>query len=346
EGDELYAAMRSAISRARTEVELESYIFAADEVGWQFAEVLAERARAGVRVSMHLDAAGSLFWASRRITRFLRASGIHLHWFHRWHWSHPLRYNQRDHRKLLVVDRDTAFLGGFNIHRENSRALYGECRWRDTHLAMSGPLAQQAHQAFRSLWQHRAWSPDLQSPPENAVILPNKSPSCQHRLSSLFDAMFASARRRIDLTTPYFLPDRKTQKALADAAQRGVRVRLLVPRKGDVAPVRWAARRIYNTLLGSGIQIYGYRPRLLHAKTAVVDSDWVTVGTANLDYRSFFLNHELNLCARNPGLASALETQFGKDLAESQAFLPSGRLGLGSWDWAVAPLAWGARKWL
>lgn len=125
EGDTLYESMIAAITRAEDEVAMESYIFAADEIGWRFAEALAARARAGVRVRLHLDAAGSLFWASERLDSFLRVSGVELRWFHRWHWSHPLRYNQRNHRKLLVVDGQLAFLGGFNIHRMRAGAFPG-----------------------------------------------------------------------------------------------------------------------------------------------------------------------------------------------------------------------------
>ncbi|HKJ76237.1 MAG TPA: phospholipase D-like domain-containing protein [Gammaproteobacteria bacterium] len=346
EGDDLYAAMLEAIAGAEREILLESYIFADDEVGRRFAKALAERAGAGVRVRMQLDAAGSLFWASRRLDRFLRDSGINLCWYHRWHWRHPLRYNQRDHRKLLVVDGDRAFLGGFNIHRENSRACYGAGRWRDTHVAVTGALAEQAQAAFRALQQDRPWSPSPDAEPSSAVILPNKSPDCQHRLRCLFDAMFASARRRIEVTTPYFLPDLRTQVALAEAAGRGVDVRLLVPRKGDIAPMRWAARRIFAGLLAAGVRIYGYRPRLLHAKTVAVDGDWATVGTSNLDYRSLFLNHELNLVARSPELAGRLHDQFGKDLAESEAYrAPAGPRPEWS-DWLWAPVGWGARRWL
>ncbi|MES1945173.1 phospholipase D/transphosphatidylase [Salinisphaera sp. PC39] len=346
EGDELYTAMLAAIDRAEREVALESYIFADDEVGRQFAEALAERARAGVRVSVHLDAAGSLFWASRGLDRLLRQSGIRLRWFHRWHWTRPLRYNQRNHRKLLVVDRRQAYLGGFNIHRENSRRYYGERRWRDTHVAMTGALARQAHAAFRALWQGRPYHPDPASERPSAVVLPNKSADCPHRLHCVFAAMFGSARQRIDLTTPYFVPDAWTQQALADAAARGVAVRLLVPHQSDIAPVRWIARRIYTRLQRQGIQVFGYRSRLLHAKTLAVDGDWASVGTANLDYRSLFLNHELNLCARSPTLAAALERQFETDLADAEAFDIAARPHRPIGDRLLTPLAWAARRWL
>ena len=346
EGDTLYDAMLAAIGRAEDEVAMESYIFADDEVGWRFAEALAAQARAGVRVRLHLDAAGSLFWASRRLDRFLRGNGVDLRWFHRWHWSQPLRYNQRNHRKLLVLDDRLAFLGGFNIHRENSKALFGERRWRDTHVAMAGPLVRQARQAFEALWGRRPWQSDLAAEPHSAVLLPNKSVECQHRLRCIFASMFGSARRHIEVTTPYLVPDEWTLRALEHAALRGVSVRVMVPQKGDIAPVRWIARRIHARLLRGGVQVFGYRPRLLHAKTLAIDGDWVSVGTANMDYRSLFLNHELNLCARAPSLAAALERQFEADLADAEEFEASSAPRQPITDRLLAPLAWAARRWL
>lgn len=346
EGDILYEAMIRAIGQAEVEVAMESYIFAEDEIGWRFAEALAAQARAGVRVRLHLDAAGSLFWASCRLDRFLRGSGVDLRWFHRWHWSQPLRYNQRNHRKLLTVDGQRAFLGGFNIHRENSKALYGERRWRDTHVAMTGPLVQQARNAFEALWEGRPWQSDLATEPPSAVVLPNKSTECEHRLHCIFASMFGSARRHIEMTTPYLVPDEWTLRALEHAAQRGVAVRILVPVKGDIAPVRWIAQRIHARLLRKGVRVFGYRPRLLHAKTLTIDGDWISVGTANMDYRSLFVNHELNLCARAPSLAAALETQFEADLVDAKEIDASSAPRQPITDRLLAPLAWTARRWL
>lgn len=342
EGDVLYAAMLAAIAGAQREILLESYIFAGDEVGRSFAEALADRARAGVLVCVHVDAAGSLFWAGRWLDRFLRDAGVEVRWFHRWQWSRPLRYNQRNHRKLLVVDGQRAFLGGFNIHRENSRMHYGERRWRDSHVAVTGALAGQARAAFRALWNDRHWSPTVAEDPPSAVIMPNRSPGCRHQLRCIFTAMFASARRRIDLTTPYFAPDEWTQRALGAAAGRGVQVRLLVPHQGDIAPVRWIARRIYTRMQCRGVRVFGYRPRPLHAKTVTIDGSWASIGTANLDYRSLFVNHELNLCARS----AALEAQFETDLGDAEAFAaadwPRGSVG----SRLLSPVAWAARRWL
>jgi cardiolipin synthase len=271
---------------------------------------------------------------------------VELRWFHRWQWSRPLRYNQRNHRKLLVVDAEQAFLGGFNIHRESSRAHFGTKRWRDTHVAVTGPLAEQTRAAFQVLWRNHDWDPDAAQGISSALIIPNRSLHCRHQLRCILSMMFSSARENIDITTPYFVPDEWTQRALVGAARRGVAVRLLVPSRSDIAPIRWIAQRVYSRIQHRGIRVFGYLPRLLHAKTITVDGDWASIGTANLDYRSLFVNHELNLCARSPTLAMSLQAQFEADLENSE------ELAVANWPhgpvaWRLmAPAAWAARRWL
>ncbi len=345
EGDDLYRAMLADIVSAQASVDLESYIFADDEVGRQFAEALGERARAGIRVRVHLDAAGSLFWVSRRLKSYLRHQGVELRWFHRWSWRRPWRYNRRDHRKLLVIDRHQAYLGGFNIHRENSYALFGEGRWRDTHVAMQATLAEQAGQMFDAFWRgHRRWLPEHTM--SDSILIHNHTRSCRHRLRCIYADAFTSVRHRIYLTTPYFVPDHHTQLGLKAAARRGVDVRLLVPGKSDVRITQWAARAAYADLLGAGVRIYEYQPRVLHAKTVVADGEWVMLGTANLDYRSLFVNYELNMVTRDPDLAEKLEQQFLEDLEESERIQPA------PWDrrgWLARlseAVGWLGRRWL
>ena len=346
EGDRLYSAMLESIAAAHKRVWLETYAFADDEIGWSFAEALSARARAGVDVRMHLDAAGSLFWSSRRIERYMQRNGVHVRWFHRWSWTDPLRYNRRNHRKLLVIDEEAAYLGGFNIHRECSRAIYGDARWRDAHLRVGGALVPQAAQLFADFWAHgRDWARPV-NPETSAVILPNHSRRCRHCLRCMYSAVFADARRRIFLTTPYFVPDRRTQNALIDAAKRGVDVRVLVPRKNDVRLARWAARAAYGNLLFNGVQIFEYLPRMLHAKTAVIDGEWCIVGTANIDYRSFFTNHELNLFARDPILGASLEGEFEHDLGESERILPRRWRQRGWEEHLSESIGWLARRLL
>ena len=346
EGDRLYAAMLAAVRSARHSIELESYIFADDEIGRRFIAALDARSRAGVQVRVHLDAAGSLFWGSRAVQKALAAGGVRVRWYHRWSWRTPLRYNRRNHRKILVVDGRRGFFGGFNIHRENSEAVYGEGRWRDTHLEVEGAMARDLQALFDAFWRRRQRKLPVTISSDGSELITNYSRRGRRFLHKLFTSKFATARRRIHLTTPYFVPDYRTRRSLMRAARRGVDVRLLVPRKNNEHLVQWAAHAAYANLLDAGVHIHEYLPRMLHAKTVVVDGTWSSVGTANLDYRSFFLNYELNLASTDPRLARTLERQFREDLSQSELIRPR------IWaqrSWLLRPLeliGWAARHWL
>ncbi|WP_233716770.1 phospholipase D-like domain-containing protein [Ketobacter alkanivorans] len=316
EGDDLYNAMLAAIRKAQHSVQLESYIFADDNIGQVFARALVDKARQGITVKVHLDAAGSLFWVSRRLENMMRHDGVQLRWFHRWSWRNPWRYNRRNHRKLLIVDEETAFLGGFNIHKESSRRNFGEARWRDSHVRVGGQLSQIASQLFEAFWEGSLhWSPV--SAGSGDQLLHNHSRNCNHRLRCVYIDALKRAERYIYITTPYLVPDQLILSQLYHAASRGVEVFLLVPEKSDVPIARWAAQSIYAGLFSSGVRVFEYLPRMLHAKTIVVDDGWSMVGTANLDYRSLFHNYELNLVSTSPNLATNLKAQFLVDLAES-----------------------------
>lgn len=345
EGDELYRSMLDAIAAAQWSIDMESYIFADDEIGWQFGEALAERARAGIKVRLLLDAAGSLFWTSPRLKDYFKCMGVKVRWFHRWDWRQPWRYNQRNHRKLLVIDNELAYLGGFNIHRENSKKLYGVKRWRDTHIVMHDSLAREAGLLFDAFWNgDRAWLPDSVS--RSSILVHNFTRACRHRLRCIYADAFTSARRRIILTTPYFVPDSHTRQSLRCAARRGVDVCLIVPDKSDVRIARWAAHYAYAGLLAEGVRIFEYLPRMLHAKTVVIDGCWVMLGTANLDYRSLFINYELNLVTRDANLALALEQQGLLDMEESEQIQDSRWKTRGYPVRVLEALSWIARRWL
>jgi cardiolipin synthase len=346
EGDALYAAMLVSIRGARHIIRMESYIFASDEIGWQFTEALAERSAAGVDVRLHLDAAGAWRSSSLALQLHLREKGVCVRWFHRWSWRRPLRYNHRNHRKLLVVDGHTAYIGGFNIHRESSLRFFGASRWRDTHAEISGPLVGDAAQLFDAIWRgHRRWM-RVRHSGSAANLISNHTRACRHQIRCLYSAEFASAKERIYLTTPYFVPDLITQQRLMKAARRGVDVRLLVPSKSDVPITRWAAHAFYGALMSAGVRIYEYLPRMLHAKTVVIDGRWATLGTANLDYRSFFLNYELLLAITEPRECTLLEQHFFEDISESQQIIAD------VWakrQWAeklLEGVGWALRRWL
>lgn len=344
EGDALYAAMLDDIAAARHVVRLETYIFVCDEIGERFIDALVERAEAGVRVHFRIDAAGSFGQVPRAVVRRLRRAGVHFVRWRRWSWRHPFTVHRRNHRKLLVVDRRCVYLGGFNIHRECSREHYGEQRWSDLHVRLTGPVVADAAMLYDhdgrmpTRWRSRSR--------RGHYLVPNKTRRFRALLHRVFHRAFARARRRVWLTTPYFVPDSRTQRELCRAARRGVDVRVLVPGKSDVRITQWAGRAAYSRLLAAGVRIFEFRPRVLHAKTLLVDSDWSTVGTANLDYRSFFINDEVNAVFEDPAVNAVLAARFLSDLDQSREvrLRPWGRR---RWiNWLPETIGYLARRWL
>jgi cardiolipin synthase len=307
---------------------------------------LAATARAGVRVRLLVDAAGSLFSFSPRLARYLREQGVLVRRFHRWSWRRPFRFSRRNHRKLLAIDGREAYVGGFNLHRASSGAAYGPGRWRDTHVRMRGELAGHAAALFDAFWAgDHTWTPRAAHQTGDALV-PNHSRICGHQVHCLYTRLLHSAERWLFVTTPYFVPDHRTQNELVQAASRGVDVRLLLPGKSYVPIARWAARAAYRKLLSAGIRLFEYQGRVLHAKTAVVDGAVATVGTANLDYRSLFVNYELNLFSANHALCGALKEQFLADLTEAVEVTVPG-WSRRPWSGMVAEsVGWMARRWL
>lgn len=348
EGDELYDAMLTAIAAATCTIRLESFIFADDAVGQRFAAALETQARAGLRVQVHVDALRVWIDRSQRLLAALQRAGVQLAQYGALHVTQPRAFLRRNHRKLLIVDEQKAFLGGFNIHRQSSRAEAGARRWRDTHVEVCGAMASVAAQVFDTMWEGAPASsfPGCARAIAGEMIVADTSLPCRHRLRCLFNAVFAQATRRIYLTTPYFVPHATLENALRDAARRGVDVRLLVPRHSNHPVALAAGRARYRTLLASGVRIFEYLPRLLHAKTAVVDGRWVTIGTANLDYLSLFSNHELNLVSNRAALAAQLEEHFMADLSEAIALDRRTWAGRSIGARIAERAAWSVRRWL
>jgi cardiolipin synthase len=344
EGDALYGAMRADIAAARQNIDLEAYILSDDAVGRAIVAALCERSAAGVRVRVGLDAFGSLPLANSPLTKELRDAGVRLHWHHGWSWRHPWHIHRRNHRKLLVLDRQCAYLGGFNLRADSSQHSTGGGRWRDTHVRIQGPFATQAQAAFDSFWSGDLhWQPSQMGP---NLLMTNASHPARNHLRVALHTACLQARQRIWATTPYFIPDRRLRTELAGAARRGVDVRILVPRHSDVRLVQWASRSAYRALLHAGVKVFEYRPRVLHAKTMVVDGSWCTVGTANLDYRSFNLNLEINLVSRCAALTELLAAQFEFDMTRSELVDPALWHKRPSWRSALEAVAWRLRRWL
>lgn len=343
EGDALYDAMVDDIARAQSTVRMESYIFAADAIGRRIAAALATQARRGRRVHLRVDYAGSRWELSGTLLRELSDAGVRFEWSRRWQWLAPWEFHRRNHRKLLIIDDAIAYVGGFNVHDASSLKTVGESRWRDTHVRFRGAAVDQAIDVFEgSGWQVREASPVLKS----LWLIPSATRHCRWRLRCEFDRAFRSARQRIWLTTPYFVPDRRLRRRLIRAARRGVDVRVLTPAKNDVPLTQWAAHALYSALLRHGVRVFEYQPRVLHAKTLLVDDVWASVGTANLDYRSLFVNAEVNLVSSDEGFCKTLAGHFRADLELSRE-IERDRWRRRSW-WYVAreALAWPLRRWL
>jgi len=343
EGDTLYEAMLQDIGTAQTAIRMESYIFADDTIGRRFAAALMERARKGVHVRLRVDFAGSRWAMGRALVRELRTAGVRFEWSRPWKWFRPWAFHRRNHRKLLIVDRAVAYVGGFNIHAESSFDCVGAARWRDTHVRLSGPAVSEAIHVFDRCGRTNDLS---QARFGRLRVIANPMLYGRRRLRRAIARALGAAQRRIWLTTPYFVPDLRLRRQLLCAARRGVDVRVLIPGKTDVPITQWAAWAFYSALLKAGVRVYEYQPRVLHAKTLVVDDEWATVGSSNLDYRSLFLNAEVNFVSREPRFCETLAAHFHADLQDSHAIEPA-RWDARCWRHLVREtLAWSVRKWL
>jgi cardiolipin synthase len=341
DGPSTYEAMFAAIDGARHHVNLESYILEAEGPGEEFARRLAARARAGVRVNVLYDSFGSIGTPASYFDA-LRAQGISVCEYN------PLRrlgnllsraLHLRDHRKLMVVDGRIGFIGGVNIspvyasgssplasmHAEDGTPV--RPGWRDTHVRVEGPIVAQLQRLFMRHWtkhspialQGNGYFPPLGPVGPQRVALAacdagrRRNPFYRALLSAL-DA----ARHRVYLTTAYLVPTRRLMRALTQAARRGVEVHLLVPGVSDFwAPVA-AGRSHYGRLLRAGVRVHERHDTLLHAKTCVIDGLWTTVGSSNLDWRSFLHNAEANLIVLDADLAREMERVYLEDLGRAQ----------------------------
>ncbi len=347
EGDELYAAMVNDIRSAVKWVRLETYIYAGDEVGRLIADAMKERAQAGCRVRLRIDSLGSFDTVNAAFIRELEEAGVEVEWCRRWQWRKPFDLHRRNHRKMLIVDKRCFYLGGFNFHRECSRSSFGDLRWRDTHVRVEGQLVNHAIIAFdeydRPRRKRRRWR-DLRT--ADGYLIPSLGFTRRFLLHRLYRFAFHKATQRLWITTPYFVPPASLQRALIRAAKRGVDVRILVPRRIDIFIVQWASRAVYARLLAGGVRIFEYLPRMLHAKCAVIDDGWATVGTANLDYRSLFINDELVLVITQKSVCDEIAQHFLEDLQCAEEITGPKWAKRRGTAFLAEMLGWWTRRWL
>lgn len=325
-GAEAYPAMLDAIEGAEREVLLEMYWFDSDTIGWRFAEALARSARRGVRVAVLYDSLGS--WATDpSLFDSLGGSGVKVCEFNPYApWKKRFRFDRfsrRSHRKILTVDERVGFTGGINIADPWLPAEEDGQGWRDDMVKVEGAVVGELSDCFVTGWKSQQAEPlgrerrgrGIPAVGQQRVRVLGQYPVKNRReIADAYLWRIYRARRRVWLANSYFLPDRSVVRALARAARRGVDVRIIVPGVSDVEIVRLASRAVWGRLMRAGVRLYEWHPSTLHSKTAVIDGCWGTVGTFNLDYRSLFMNWEVNVAVLDRGFARALEASFRRDL--------------------------------
>lgn len=354
DGPSTYAAMNRAIASAKDHINMETYIIEDDEVGSAFVQALVARQRAGVQVNLIYDSVGSIN-TPRTFFEPLIEAGVSVLEFNP---VNPLtakkgwQINQRDHRKLLIVDGKTVFLGGINISAVYSggssarlkppKAGSEKIPWRDTHVQIDGPVVAGFQRMFMSTWTKQKGKPlkekiyfpnikaegkeviraissssdDFAEPDAKAVAKSSDGASTQI-YSTLLSAI-DNARTSVFITNAYFVPDQQLIDRLKQAVQRGAAVKIILPGYTDSALVFHAGRSHYTNMLEGGIEIYERRDKLLHAKTVLIDGVWSSVGSSNLDWRSFLHNDEVSALVLGTEFGQQLQTMFDKDLAASQ----------------------------
>jgi cardiolipin synthase len=326
-GAESFPAMLAAIRSAQKSVDFESYIYWSGEVGREFVHALAERARAGVAVHVLLDGIGG-HKISDESERELRASGAQLKFFHPVHWWTLDRLNNRDHRKILVVDGRVGFTGGIGIADEWAGNATRLDHWRDMQFEVEGPVVAQMQAVFEDNWitvtGDALFGPDYFPPlaPQGnaaAQMFSSSPDSGSENMQLMYLLCIAAARKSIDLEAAYFIPGDLVQNALQAAMKRGVKLRIIVPGEHiDSHIVMDASQDEWGEVLAAGGRIYRFQPAMFHSKMMIVDGYLTMIGSANFDERSFKLNDEANLNVYDADFAARMTQVFEQDLAQSR----------------------------
>ncbi|OWQ92342.1 cardiolipin synthase B [Roseateles aquatilis] len=351
DGPATFAAMFEAIGKARRQILLESYIIEDADVSRQLADLLLQRRAQGLEVAMIYDAVGSLGTEEAYFDR-LRQGGVAVCAFNPVNPLKRTRYNKithRDHRKIMVVDGETGFTGGINISAVYSSGSGGiggsrgarkpappagaasdatqENGWRDTMIQVRGPAVQALHRLVRETWAQQQCEGTLAAvepvagpaPGQQLMrVIPAAPQDTENRIYTLLMGSIRAAQRSVYLTMAYFAPGKDMVDALCDAARRGVDVQLILPSRSDFSPVMYAGRSHYDRLLEAGVRIHELQNAVLHAKTAVIDGVVSTIGSSNMDWRSFVYNNEVNAVVLGEDFGGAMNRMFERDREASQ----------------------------
>jgi len=317
--------MKEACLNARKTIDIEQYIIEGDAVGHELFELLAQKQKAGVHIRILCDMVGSYSFFSSDLPNTLRDIGVNIRFFNiikPWRIQSFFSWFFRDHRKIMVIDGNVGFVGGVGFRADMKE-------WRDTHVKMMGPIVKEMRFAFEEMWETAGKENFFRRMGRTSKFLHGfnfltNSPFIRKRFiyRNLLSAI-KSAKQYAFFTTPYFVPDRRIRKALLDASARGVDVRILVPQKSNYPIVDLASHTCFNQLLSGGVKIFLYKGEMLHAKTAVSDDNWASVGSFNLDSLSLFYNYEANIISAKTEFIREIRLLFEKDLGQAEAISAS-----------------------
>jgi cardiolipin synthase len=340
-GDEIFPAMLEAIVGARRTIDFETYIYWSGDTGTRFGAALSERARAGVKVHVLIDWAGSK-WIDHDILESMQQAGVEVMRYHKPPWYRWSRLNNRTHRKLLVVDGRIGFTGGVGIADQWTGNAQDEKHWRDSHYRVEGPVVTEMQSVFMDNWVqatgkvlHGAdYFPVVKRAGDGTAQMFASSPTGgAESMKLMFLLSITAAQRSIHLSASYFVPDPIARGALVAAVKRGVKVQIITPssKHNDERVIKNASRARWGDLLKEGVEIYEYQPTMFHCKMMVVDERFVSVGSANFDARSFGLNDEANLNILDEAFAREQIEVFRRDLQKSRRVTYA--------EWQKRPLA-------
>lgn len=324
DGGPYFGRVIEEIERAERTIFIETYILRSDTTGWKIARALAERSAAGVEVAICYDAYGSDDLSPQFLSFLDEAKVARLAFRPLSILRRSMPWSRRNHRKIVLIDGEVAFVGGLNIADDYASVESGGRGWRDTAVRVHGPATYHLERLFRRLWRTEGGAP-LCSPPcprpepetggMQVRFIANFARGERAMIRRAYEVAVESARERVQIMNAYFFPHRALRRAIEAAARRGVKVELILAGTSDVAPAVYAARSLYSRLLKAGVEIYEWHERVLHAKTAVVDGEWTTVGSSNLDPFSSFVNLELNAGIFSRRFGSEMVAQFEADRA-------------------------------
>lgn len=334
-GDQIFPAMLAAVRSATKSITFETYIYWSGTIGKEFSDALSERARAGVKVHVLLDWAGTAKMDDAYL-QAMKDAGVQIEKYHPLRWYNLSRMNNRTHRKLLIVDGKVGFTGGVGIADQWTGNAQDKEHWRDTHFRVEGPAVAQMQAAFMDNWiktrgevlHGDAYFPELFPIGEEAAQMFKSSPGeGAEGMRLMYLLSINAAQKSIQIANSYFVPDDLTIETLEEAMKRGVRVQIIVPgTKIDTEVVRKASRARWGKLLEAGAEISEYQPTMFHCKVMVVDELWTSVGSTNFDNRSFRLNDEANLNIYDREFALHQRAIFAEDLKKTK------RITLAQWQ--------------